>query len=93
MGDAAGLVSPLTAGRIHTALASGRRTGEAIVAALAHDGGGMLVVDPPVPRFRVKRWIRAAYDRAQSDRVFDLAIGNPVFSVQARRVFFHRGRR
>jgi flavin-dependent dehydrogenase len=93
VGDAAGLVSPLTAGRIHTALASGRRTGEAIVAALAHDGGGMLVVDPPVPRFRVKRWIRAAYDRAQSDRVFDLAIGNPVFSVQARRVFFHRGRR
>ena len=37
VGDAAGLVSPLTAGGIHTALASGRRAGEAIAAALAND--------------------------------------------------------
>lgn len=93
VGDAAGLVSPLTAGGIHTALASGRRAGEAIAAALAHDGGGALVVDPAVPRFAVKRWMRAAYDRVQSDRLFDLAIGSPAFAALARRVFFHRARR
>ena len=93
VGDAAGLVSPLTAGGIHTALASGRHAGEAIAAALALDRDGALVVDPPVPHFTVKRWMRAAYDRAQSDRLFDLAIGNPLFAALARRVFFHGGSR
>ncbi|MEO8487908.1 MAG: NAD(P)/FAD-dependent oxidoreductase [Betaproteobacteria bacterium] len=90
IGDAAGLVSPLTAGGIHTALASGWRAGQAIAAALAHDSGGALVVDPVVPRFTVKRWMRVAYDRMQSDRWFDLAIGNPAFAALARLVFFRR---
>ena len=89
VGDAAGLVSPLTAGGIHTALASGLRAGEAIAAALASDAGGPLVVDPPVPRFTVKRAMRRAYDRVQSDRLFDAAIGSAAFAALARRVFFH----
>jgi len=89
VGDAAGLVSPLTAGGIHTALASGTRAGEAIAKALARDAGGALVVDPPVPRFRVKRAMRALYDRVQSDALFDLAIGSAAFAALAHRVFFH----
>jgi flavin-dependent dehydrogenase len=89
VGDAAGLVSPLTAGGIHTALASGRRAGEAIAKALAGDAGGTLVVDPPVPRFVVKRWMRRAYDRLQSDALFDVAITSAAFAALARRVFFH----
>jgi flavin-dependent dehydrogenase len=55
VGDAAGLVSPLSAGGIHTALSSGAHAGRAIAAALARDAGGPLVVDPPVPSFAVKR--------------------------------------
>ena len=93
VGDAAGLVSPLTAGGIHTALASGTRAGVAIAAALAHDRDATLVVDPPVPRFAIKRAMRAAYDRVQSDALFDIAIGSAAFAALARRVFFHsRGR-
>lgn len=90
VGDAAGLVSPLTAGGIHTALESGFRTGRAIAAALAKDPGGRLVVDPPVPDFRAKRRMRAIYDRVQHDRLFDLAIGTGAFAALAHRVFFHR---
>ena len=89
VGDAAGLVSPLTAGGIHTALASGMRAGEAIANALANDDGGALIVDPPVPRFTRKRWMRAAYDRVQSNALFDVAIGSAAFAALARRVFFH----
>jgi len=89
VGDAAGLVSPLTAGGIHTALDSGRRAGDAIAAALARDPGGRLVVDPPVPQFTLKRWMRRAYDLVQDDRLFDLAVRSASFAAFARRVFFH----
>jgi len=92
VGDAAGLVSPLTAGGIHTALASGTRAGEAIAIALANDEGAALIVDPPVPHFTRKRWMRAAYDRVQSNALFDFAIGSAAFAVLARRVFFHARR-
>lgn len=92
VGDAAGLVSPLTAGGIHTALDSGFRAGRAIAAALAEDRGGTLVVDPPVPDFTVKRWLRRVYDRVQHDRLFDLAIRTGAFAAFAHRVFFHRRR-
>lgn len=93
VGDAAGLVSPLTAGGIHTALESGRRLGGSLGTALARTvpaDGVRLVIDPPVPGFRAKRLARACYDRVQSDRLFDLAIGNPVFAALAKLVFFHR---
>ena len=85
-------MSPLTAGGIHTALASGMRAGEAIASALANDDGGALIVDPPVPRFTRKRWMRAAYDRVQSNALFDIAIGSAAFAALARRVFFHTRR-
>ena len=94
IGDAAGLVSPLTAGGIHTALESGRRLGVALGVARAgpawRDATAPLVVAPPAPRFRAKRLARAIYDRVQSDRLFDLAIGNRAFAALARLVFFHR---
>ena len=89
VGDAAGLVSPLTAGGIHTALDSGWRAGRAIASALGRDPGGPLVVDPHVPRFTVKRWMRRAYDVVQDDRLFDLAVRSASFASLARRVFFH----
>jgi flavin-dependent dehydrogenase len=89
VGDAAGLVSPLTAGGIHTALDSGWRAGRAIASALGRDPGGPLVVDPPVPRFTAKRWMRRAYDVVQDDRLFDLAVRSASFASLARRVFFH----
>jgi flavin-dependent dehydrogenase len=44
LGDAAGLVSPLTAGGIQTALESGRAAAVAITAALARDTGSAMTV-------------------------------------------------
>ena len=90
VGDAAGLVSPLTAGGIHTALESGMRAGHAIALALANDNGGSLPVDFPAPKFRAKRVLRAAFDRWQSDALASFAIGNPLLARAARLVFFHR---
>lgn len=90
VGDAAGLVSPLTAGGIHTALDSGLRAGAAIAAALHDDQGGDLAVDFAAPSFRVKRVLRAAFDHAQSDTLANALIGNRLFARAARLVFFHR---
>jgi flavin-dependent dehydrogenase len=55
VGDAAGLVSPLTAGGIHTALESGRAAAVAITAALARDTGSAMTVTIDVPQLRTKR--------------------------------------
>ncbi len=90
VGDAAGLVSPLTAGGIHTALDSGLRAGAAIAAAQSHDDDGPLRVDIPAPSFRLKRMLRLAFDRLQSDALTNTLIGNRGFARLARLVFFHR---
>lgn len=60
VGDAAGLVSPLTAGGIHTALESGRAAAVAISSALARDSGAALTATIDVPQFRTKRLLRKA---------------------------------
>jgi len=89
-GDAAGLVSPLTAGGIHTALESGRRAGEAIAAYLI--GGGPhpeRALRREYPRFIWKQLLRAALDTRPPNRLLDLAFALPPFRALARSVFFH----
>jgi len=90
VGDAAGVVSPLTAGGIHTALSSGRAAGIAIASHLL-DGG-----PPPdvalrgmYPRFTTKRGMRAALDLHPPNALFDLVLGSPRFRALAQTVFFH----
>ena len=90
VGDAAGLVSPLTAGGIHTALESGRAAALAIAAALAHDSGAALAATISVPQFRSKRLLRKAFDWFQSDFLFDLLLSTGILAVVARLVYFHR---
>jgi flavin-dependent dehydrogenase len=90
VGDAAGLVSPLTAGGIHTALRSGRAAGIAIASRLLDDG-------PPIesalkrtyPRFLLKRPMRAALDLRPPNALLDLALANSTFHSLAQTVFFH----
>jgi flavin-dependent dehydrogenase len=90
VGDAAGLVSPLTAGGIHTALRSGRAAGIAIAAHLL-DGGPPLDVAlrGAYPGFGGKRAMRAVMDLPPSNVLFDLALGSPRFRALARTVFLH----
>ena len=92
-GDAAGIVSPVTAGGIHSAWEHGWTVGRAIATHL-RDGGGVpeqAAIDA-APRFRAKRALRWAYDRLQFDWPFDLLLHSPPLRWAAGQVYFH-GRR
>ena len=101
-GDAAGIVSPVTAGGIHSAWEHGWTVGRAIAARLrdggAPHGGGARAPDPErvaieaAPRFRAKRALRWAYDRLQFDWPFDLLLYSPPLRWAAERVYFHKRR-
>ncbi len=94
VGDAAGMVSPLTAGGIHTALEHGHAAGQAIADFLhgtAPDPSEKFIAS--YPHFRMKRTLRWLYDHFQNDLAFDLLIGTPPVRAAARIVFFQRKRR
>ena len=90
VGDAAGLVSPLTAGGIHTALHHGRSAGVAVADHLL-DGGAApaSLVRRGMPRFVVKRILRQFADLPIPNRLIDATLSNPLFRAMAQTVFFH----
>ena len=90
VGDAAGIVSPVTAGGIHTALKHGLAAGHAIA---DHLGGRC---DDPsqwftqsYPRYRLKRLLRFAFDHFQSDMLFDLLLSTRAMRAAAGIIYFH----
>lgn len=91
VGDAAGMVSPVTAGGIHTALLHGQRAGEAVARFVRREAG-----DPATwfvrsyPGFRLKRTLRWAFDHFQSDWMFNHLLGTPQMRRVAELVYFHR---
>jgi flavin-dependent dehydrogenase len=91
VGDAAGLVSPLTAGGIHNALESGWYAGHAIADHLL-DGG----VDPGralavrYPSFFWKQWLRRSLDFDPPNALYDWTLSTPVMRHLARLVYFHK---
>lgn len=89
-GDAAGIVSPVTAGGIHAAWAHGWAVGRAIAATLRDAGppAEQAAIDA-APRFRAKRALRWAYDRLQFDWPFDLLLHSPPLRWAAEQVYFH----
>jgi digeranylgeranylglycerophospholipid reductase len=90
-GDAAGIVSPLTAGGIHTALESGRRAGDAIADFLR--GGGPhpgIALASHYPRFRAKRLLRRLLDLNPPNALYDFVIASAPFRRLAAQVYFHR---
>lgn len=90
-GDAAGMVSPVTAGGIHTALKHGLAAGHAIADYLAgrRDDPSSWFVDS-YPRFRTKRLLRFLFDRFQSDALFNLLLRTSLMRKAAGIVYFHR---
>lgn len=92
-GDAAGIVSPVTAGGIHSAWEHGWTVGTAI-ASNVRDGGPPpeQVAIEAAPRFRTKRALRWAYDRLQFDWPFDLFLYSPPLRWAAEQVYFHKRR-
>ena len=91
IGDAAGLVSPLTAGGIHTALESGWRAGHAIADHLLDSGR-----DPgesamqTSPTFFWKGLGRRLFDLPVPNALFDAAIRSTMLRVVARLIYFHK---
>lgn len=91
VGDAAGMVSPVTAGGIHTALKHGAAAGRAIATFLQGCGDDpALEFVSTYPNFRLKRLLRFAFDHFQSDTAFNLLLGTRPMRAAASIVYFHR---
>ncbi len=90
IGDAAGLVSPLSAGGIHTALESGWVAAHAIADHLLEGGASpAAVLARHAPRFHAKRAMRALFDLGVPDSAFDTLLSTRAFTALARSVYFH----
>lgn len=90
VGDAAGMVSPVTAGGIHTALKHGLAAGHAITDFLSgkrEDPSGWFVES--YPTFRTKQLLRFLFDHFQSDLLFNLLLGTRPMRRAASVVYFH----
>jgi digeranylgeranylglycerophospholipid reductase len=90
VGDAAGLVSPATAGGIHAALRSGEAAGDAVARFLAGgaaDPAGWLPAR--YPSYRAKRALRAFFERTQRDWWYNRLLGTYAMRKVAEAVYFH----
>lgn len=91
LGDAAGIVSPLTAGGIHTALHYGKVLGEAIADHLHHKKEHPAsVMNRVYPRFYAKQCLRVAYEKLAPNWLLNAILTNPVFGYAASTVFFKK---
>jgi digeranylgeranylglycerophospholipid reductase len=91
VGDAAGMVSPVTAGGIHTALHHGLLTGHAIADFLSGRGPDPVEhLAQTYPTFRLKRMLRFLFDHFQTDWAFNLLLATKPMREAASLVYFHR---
>jgi digeranylgeranylglycerophospholipid reductase len=90
-GDAAGLVSPLTAGGIRHAFFYGRRAAQAIALYL-QDGGP----DPGAamareyPRFALKTWMRRVWSAAPPNALLDATLFSAPMRALAQWIYFQK---
>jgi len=90
VGDAAGMVSPLTAGGIHKALELGGLAGHAIADHLrnaAPDPAQVLAT--AAPQYRCKKWLRRCANRGVPNQLLEGVFTNSMFQRFAQLVFFH----
>jgi flavin-dependent dehydrogenase len=90
VGDAAGMVSPVTGGGIHTALRYGRRAAQLISDYLG-DRGALPVraLAREVPRFRLKALMRAGLDVAPPNFLINAVLMSAPARALAQRIYFH----
>jgi len=91
IGDAAGMVSPVTGGGIHTALRYGRRAAQ-LVSDYLEDRGAHPVqaLNMEIPRYRTKLALRRALDLAPPNTVIEALLVTPPMRALAQRLYFHR---
>ncbi len=90
-GDAAGLVSPLTAGGIRLAFQYGRKAGAAIANYLL-DGGpdpGALMARN-YPRFGLKTWMRRLWSAAPPNTILNATLFTPPMQALAQWIYFQK---
>jgi digeranylgeranylglycerophospholipid reductase len=90
VGDAAGLVSPATAGGIHASLRSGEAAGEGVarfLAGRAPDPASWLPAQ--YPTFRLKRMVRAVFEWTQGDWAYNWMLRTRAMRRLGERVYFH----
>lgn len=91
LGDSAGIVSPLTAGGIHTALHYGKILGETIAKNLKENGEHPANVMARIyPHFYFKQGLRKIYEHLAPNWLLNVALTNPLFKFAASNVFFRR---
>ena len=91
IGDAAGLVSPLTGGGIHTALSFGRRAAQIVSDYLCDRGvHPALAFAREIPRYRLKRVLRTGMDLAPSNILINASLMTAPVRALAQRIYFHR---
>jgi digeranylgeranylglycerophospholipid reductase len=91
IGDAAGLVSPVTGGGIHTALHFGRRAAQ-LVGDYLYDRGEypLNAFAREIPRYRLRRVLRRMLDLAPPNFLIDAMLMTPPLRLLAQRLYFHR---
>ena len=91
LGDAAGFVSPMTAGGIHPAVEIGRLLGIAVSDYLQDNGySPESEIRKQVPSYRVKRELRRIFDIFPPPNfVFNFFLSNTLFRKTSQLIFFH----
>lgn len=90
LGDAAGIVSPLTAGGIHTALHYGKILGETIASHLHHGGEHPATRMARIyPRFYFKQLLRKGFEFTPN-WLLDFTLTHTLFKKAATSVFFRK---
>lgn len=91
LGDAAGIVSPLTAGGIHTAMHYGvilaERLADHLKCGGAHPG---ILLEKSYPRFYFKQLLRYGYEHFAPNWLLNAALTNPLFTCAAQHIFFRK---
>jgi len=90
VGDAAGMVSPVTGGGIHTALHFGRRAAVLVANHLGDRGPDPIsALAAEAPRYRAKLWLRRALDLAPPNALINAALMTAPMRRLAQRLYFH----
>src|SRR5262249_21912569 len=91
VGDAAGMVSPATAGGIRLAFHFGRRAAQAIADHLLHMGPRPEhALAREMPSFSLKRLLRFGLDRHLPNPLISGALATASMRALAQQVFFHK---
>jgi len=90
IGDAAGMVSPVTGGGIHTALHFGRRAAQLVSDWLSDRGPHpAALLAREAPRYRLKKMMRIALDMAPPNLLINAMLMTSPARALAQRLYFH----